>query len=37
MLPNTAIYYCEYGLDYLGGRVGDVHGKFLGNMLGGSA
>jgi RHS repeat-associated protein len=33
---NGAYIITNIGLDYLGGRVGDVHGKFLGNMLGNS-
>jgi len=33
---SGAYIITNIGLDYLGGRVGDVHGKFLGNMLGNS-
>ncbi|MGN6264720.1 MAG: hypothetical protein ACTHM5_03555 [Ginsengibacter sp.] len=33
---SGAYIITNIGLDYLGGRVGDVHGKFLGSMLGSS-
>lgn len=34
---SGAYIITNIGLDYLGGRVGAVHGKFLGNMLGSSS